>query len=192
VLEAAARCDLLYLTGITLSLFGAAERQRWVGLAAEVRRRGGVVAFDPNYRPRGWADVSEARTAVESMAPYTSVVLTTDSDERMLFGSSDMAGCFSRWRNAGVEEIVLKRGAEGAAVQFGADVAEVAVPAAVQVIDSTGAGDSFNAAYLAARWRGRDIRQSAMAGNILAGAVVQVAGAILPVARMPASLSSEC
>jgi 2-dehydro-3-deoxygluconokinase len=60
------------------------------------------------------------------------------------------------------------------------------VPEVVRVVDSTGAGDSFNAAYLAARLRGATISEAAHAGNVLAGAVVQVAGAILPAGNMPA------
>ncbi|MEO8313831.1 MAG: sugar kinase [Pseudomonadota bacterium] len=184
-LEAAVRCDLLYLTGITLSLFDAAERRRWVELAAAVRRQGGTVAFDPNYRPQGWASAAEARAAVELIAPHVGIVLTTDADEKMLFGTSSTADIFVRWRNAGVGEVVVKQGAEGAAVQSGAESAEVAVPAVVHVVDSTGAGDSFNAAYLFTRLGGAGIRQAAQAGNILAGAVVRAPGAILPVAQMP-------
>jgi 2-dehydro-3-deoxygluconokinase len=184
-LLAAARCDMLFLTGITLSLFDATERRRWVELAAEVREHGGTVAFDPNYRTQGWTSAAEARKVVESIAPQISVVLTTDTDERMLFGTSSNADIFARWRNNGVAEVVVKRGAEGAAVQAGTESVEVAVPEAVRVVDTTGAGDAFNAAYLATRLGGGGLRQALRAGNVLAGAVVQVPGAILSAAQMP-------
>jgi 2-dehydro-3-deoxygluconokinase len=188
-LQAAARCDLLYLTGITLSLFDAVERQRWVEVAAEVRRTGGTVAFDPNYRPQGWASASEALAAVESIAPQVSILLTTDADEKLLSGNSSNADIFARWRNAGVGEVVVKRGSQGAAAQTAAESVEAAVTKVVTVVDSTGAGDAFNAAYLATRLRGGSVRQAVHAGNVLAGAVVQVSGAILPPARMPALIS---
>jgi 2-dehydro-3-deoxygluconokinase len=184
-LVAAARCDLLYLTGITLSLFDARERGRWLQLAAQVRSQGGTVAFDPNYRPQGWASVAEARMAVESIAPQLNIVLTTDADEEFLFGSIGHTGVLARWHGAGVAEVVVKRGAQGAAAQAGAESVEVAVPRVVRVVDSTGAGDSFNAAYLATRLGGGGLRQALHAGNVLAGAVVQVPGAILPAAQMP-------
>jgi 2-dehydro-3-deoxygluconokinase len=186
-LHTAASCDLLYLTGITLSLFDAMERRRWVDLAAEVGSRGGIVAFDPNYRPQGWSSASEARDAVQAMAPYVGILLTTDTDENMLFGTCSHEEAFARWRDAGVAEVVVKRGSKGATAQAGTETADVAVPEAVRVVDSTGAGDSFNAAYLAARLRGGSVRQAVQAGNILAGAVVQVSGAILPAGKMPST-----
>jgi 2-dehydro-3-deoxygluconokinase len=184
-LQAAARCDLLYLTGITLSLFDAGERQRWVDLAAEVRRQGGAVAFDPNYRPQGWRNAEEARAAVESIAPHVNILLTTDADESLLFGTRSNAEIFVRWRNAGVDEVVVKRGAAGAAAESALESVEVAVDGSVAVVDTTGAGDSFNAAYLARRLRGSTLREALIAGNELAGRVVQLPGAILPLARMP-------
>lgn len=184
-LQKAAHCDLLYLTGITLSLFDRAERRSWVLLAADVRARGGVVAFDPNYRPQGWESAAEARAAIESMAPHVSILLTTDGDEKMLFGSNGTDEVFSRWSEAGIPEVVIKRGPEGAAVRAGEETVLVAVPESVRVVDSTGAGDSFNAAYLHARLGGSGIRKAAEAGNVLAGAVVQVPGAILPHSKMP-------
>jgi 2-dehydro-3-deoxygluconokinase len=184
-LQAAAQTDLLYLTGITLSLFDATERRRWVELATQVRRRGGQVAFDPNYRPKGWSSAAEARAAMESMAPLISILLTTNDDEKALFGHRRTIDVFTHWRNAGVEEVVVKLGVEGAAVQTGTQAVQVGVPDVMRVIDSTGAGDAFNAAYLATRLRGASIQQAANAGNVLAGAVVQTPGAILPVAQMP-------
>jgi 2-dehydro-3-deoxygluconokinase len=184
-LRAAEHCDLLYITGITLSLFDAADRQRIAALAAQVRARGGEVAFDPNYRARGWSDVCEARQAIESLASQVSIVLTTNDDEKSLFGHQDVDATFAYWQSAGVREVVVKRGAHGATVQAQSGSAQVPVADPVQVIDSTGAGDSFNAAYLAARFRGADCVEAARAGNLLAGTVVQVRGAILPVAQMP-------
>jgi 2-dehydro-3-deoxygluconokinase len=187
-LSIAARCDLLYLTGITLSLFDAAERRQWTELATEVRGQGGIVAFDPNYRQKGWSGAGEARAAVEAVARQTDILLTTDADEEGLFGTGGNADIIARWRSAGVTEVVVKRGAEGAVAQCNAEYVESAVPEAVRVVDTTGAGDSFNAAYLATRLRGGALHDAIQAGNILAGAVVQVAGAILPIEQMPGAL----
>jgi 2-dehydro-3-deoxygluconokinase len=179
-MAAAADCDLLYLTGITLSLFEAPERGCWAELAAAVRQRGGHVAFDPNYRPRGWRDAAEARTAIAQLAPSVSILLTTDEDERALYGHASAPESMAYWSEAGVNEIVVKQGAAGATGRHGSSDVAVPVPAKVQMVDSTGAGDSFNAAYLMARLRGTGIADAILAGHRLAGQVVQVRGAILP------------
>lgn len=184
-LQASAGCDLLYLSGITLSLFDARDRARWQALAAAVRQQGGKVAFDPNYRPRGWASASEALAAMESLAPLVDILLTSAEDHQLLCGSASGTAIASHWLALGVAEVVLKRGSEGAVAHAGGQVCEAGVPRVVAMVDSTGAGDAFNAAYLAARLSGGSLESALHAGNALAGAVVQVPGAILPVERMP-------
>ena len=57
--------------------------------------------------------------------------------------------------------------------------------AQINVVDTTAAGDSFNAGYLASRLDGKDCKPAAVIGHKLAGAVVQHAGAIIPKTVMP-------
>ncbi|MGH6816896.1 MAG: PfkB family carbohydrate kinase, partial [Hyphomicrobiaceae bacterium] len=52
--------DLVYLSGVTLSLYGEAGRARLMDALDGVRERGGRIAFDTNFRPRGWPDRATA------------------------------------------------------------------------------------------------------------------------------------
>ncbi|RYF03130.1 MAG: sugar kinase, partial [Oxalobacteraceae bacterium] len=65
---------------------------------------------------------------------------------------------------------------------------EVAPEPVQDVVDTTAAGDSFGAAYMAARLSGKDPQTAARAGHRLAGAVIRVRGAIIPLDAMPAPL----
>lgn len=176
----AATTGLLYLSGITLSLFGPAERRRLNQLAADVRARGGVVAFDPNYRPAGWDDAATARAAIQALAPQVSIVLPTLEDEQKLFDDGTVASVIGRWSGFGVREVIVKRGAAGSVVASGTSRVEVPAVAVDRVIDTTGAGDAFNAGYLAARSRGSEPREAAQAAARLAARVIQHRGAIVP------------
>jgi 2-dehydro-3-deoxygluconokinase len=187
-LDRAGGAALLYLSGITLSLFGDDGRDRLANLARAARERGGVVAFDPNYRAKGWANAPEARKAIEAFAPHVTVALPTFDDERLLYGDTGPDATIARWKRAGCTEIAVKLGANGALVADAATQTAVAPPAVLQPRDTTGAGDSFNAAYLAARLAGLPIESAAAAGNRLAGAVIRQAGAIIPRATMPIDL----
>ena len=189
-LAAAADCDLLYLTGITLSLFEPEERQACMELARNVRQRGGRVAFDPNYRPQGWSSVGAARDAIVGIASQVDFLLTTDTDERALLGRQTPADSCAFWQARGVSEVVVKCGSQGVAVGNGARLLQVPAQAGVPVVDTTGAGDSFNAAYLAARISGQSAEAAARAGNTLAAEVIQVGGAILPRERWPSAAKS--
>jgi 2-dehydro-3-deoxygluconokinase len=175
---------LLYLSGITLSLFTAADQLRWQQLGCSVREQGGRVAFDPNFRPAGWTDFGAARAAITTFAPAVSVALPTFVDEQTLFGDDTPEATVRRWQEWGVEEVVVKLGAEGCLAALGGQREYVRATAGVAVTDSTGAGDAFNAAYLAARLRGGTPLEAGRAGNVLGAALVQYPGAILPRERM--------
>lgn len=175
----------VYLSGITLSLYDDAGRALLLRQLDRVRGRGGKVAFDSNFRPRGWPDPATARTSFAQVLERTDLALPSADDERVLWGDASVQATVDRLRGFGIGEIVVKDGARGCVL---ADARrETGVPArdGVPVVDTTAAGDSFNAAYLAARLHGASPTDAALAGHALAAAVIGAIGAILPRDRMP-------
>ena len=181
LIDRAPEIDLLYLSGISLAILPAEGRDRLLALAAAVRSAGGRVAFDSNHRPALWRDPREDRTWVERASRLATVALPSLDDEAALFGERDPAAIDRRLAGWGVDERVIKDGANGAWVGLG-ESAPVAVPAVAPaaVVDTTAAGDSFNGAYLAARLTGSPPIDAARAGATLAARVIAAPGAILP------------
>ena len=88
----------------------------------------------------------------------------------------------------GVNEVVIKQSARGATVCVDGSIDHVGAREVTDVRDTTGAGDGFNAGYLAARLAGQSGIEAAAAGNLLASAVVRNAGAVIPRVTMPLGL----
>lgn len=176
---------MVYLSGISLWLYDAAGLDRLFALLAEARAGGTRVAFDGNYRPRLWgaADRSRARATYARMLALTDICLATHDDEAALWDDADPGASLRRLTGLGVGEVVVKCGPDGALVGTGTLVPATRNPAPV---DTTSAGDSFNAGYLAARLAGLDAVAAAGQGNHLAGAVIAHPGAIIPRDKMPA------
>src|ERR1700694_293899 len=63
ILDALANYDVVYLSAITLSLYGADGRARLIAALGRARQRGARVAFDTNFRARGWPDLDIASAA---------------------------------------------------------------------------------------------------------------------------------
>jgi 2-dehydro-3-deoxygluconokinase len=181
-LERAAEAQLLYISGISLALFDRSGRSALKDLAQKVRSNGGDVAFDPNYRAALWPFSQDARDAINAFAPTVSIAMPTFADEASLYGDLDPAQTDARWRDAGAREIVVKLGGAGCQIDGGTIIAP-AVP--VIPVDTTGAGDAFNAGYLAARLRYSSVRDAAAFANLLAGRVIGNRGAIMPRVAMP-------
>lgn len=176
--------DLLYLSGITLAIFTPSERERITALAAAVRRRGGAVAFDPNYRATLWTGPAEARRAFAAMAPHVAYALPSLDDETAIDPSATAESIAARWLGAGAREVAVKLGPDGAISAWG-DRRERVPARLTAAVDTTGAGDSFNAAYLHARLTGAEPPAAAAAGARLAAEVVRHPGAVIPRAAMP-------
>jgi 2-dehydro-3-deoxygluconokinase len=185
LLPALAEYDALYFSGVTLAVLAAEARQRFRAALAAARSRGRLVAFDTNYRPALWPDPIAARTVFAEFLPVISLALPTFEDEQAVWGDGDSETTARRYAAAGVAEVAVKRGARGCTLSFGGGLVDVPVAQSVKAVDTTAAGDGFNAGYLAARLTGASPEQAARAGHGLAGAVVQYPGAIIPRAATP-------
>lgn len=166
----------VFLSAVTLSLLSASAHERLLALLDHLRANGTRVALDTNYRPRGWPDADTARRRIADALARCDLALPTLDDERTLFGDRDLDACLERL--SGVPEVAVKLGANGACVAWAGRSERVPPVADVEIVDSTGAGDAFDAAYLHARLTGADPPAAAAAGNALAGATLGHRGAI--------------
>ena len=183
-----AQFDYLYLSGISLAILSAEDRQRLMALLSACRANGGKVIFDNNYRPRLWASRNAAQQAYQAILNCTDIAFLTLDDETALWDEAPVEQVIARTRAAGVSEIVIKRGAEACLVALNADPL-LEVPAIQlekeKIIDTTAAGDSFSAGYLAVRLCGGSAQEAAQRGHLTASTVIQHRGAIIPLNAMP-------
>ncbi|ACL59413.1 sugar kinase [Methylobacterium nodulans] len=177
--------DVAYLSGISLSLYGEAGRAALGETLAALRARGGRVAFDTNYRPRGWPDREQARAVFRDAMAAADLIFASVEDLDWLYGET---GEDEVLRHRGRAEIVLKESSARtptARVLHGEAEENVAAEPVAEVVDTTAAGDSFAAGYLAARLAGLPPREAAVCGHRLAGAVIRHRGAVIPASAMP-------
>jgi len=76
--------------------------------------------------------------------------------------------------------VVVKNGQGDALIAVGGKLETIPVPEVVAPVDTTAAGDSFNAGYLAARLAGQDPAAACRAAHRLAAEKIQHRGAIMP------------
>ena len=171
--------SLVYFSGITLAILDDAARKTLLTTVARARAAGSTVAFDPNYRPRLWRRREDAQAAIAAALAVTDIALPTFPDEQMLFGDEAPQATAERLGQL-VKEVVVKNGEAPALIAANGTLREVPAIHVAAPVDTTGAGDSFNGAYLAARLAGVAPADSVLRAHRVAAAVVQVRGALAP------------
>ena len=196
--QALLRYDWLYLSGISLSLYGEAGRDLLFDLLRRFRAKGGKVAFDSNYRQRGWPSVEVARREIRDQLALTDLVLSSLEDETSLNAVHDAEEACDLIHALGPRTVVIKQGGQGCVVSIDGRRSTVPAVKAAKIVDATAAGDSFNAGFLAATLAGQDAVQAAQLGHRCAAIVIGYHGAIVPreaflqaVGTRPTSLANK-
>jgi 2-dehydro-3-deoxygluconokinase len=122
------------------------------------------------------------KTAMIAGYKASTLALPTFSDDQAQFGDATPADCAKRIAGYGVKEIVVKDGGNPCVVSLDAKLFSVAPEPVRDIVDTTGAGDSFNAGYLAARMSNREPLDAAKLGHRVAGRVIRERGALLAMA----------
>ena len=177
---ALAGADVAYFSGISLAILAARSRGRLLKAIYEAKQGGARVAFDPNERPALWTSPKVMGSTICAAATVADVVLPTFPDEQVLFGDASPEAVAQRYLDWGAEEVVVKNGGEPAFVASREGQGWVAPKPGAKSVDPTGAGDSFNGAYLAARARGAAPLEAAEAAHATAAIVIGHRGALVP------------
>lgn len=172
---------LIYFSGVTLSLYSNLGLGRFLAVVELARQNGAKVAFDGNFRPRGWkGDLGRTRAVFVEALRRVDIALPTFDDEALLWGDSSPDATVDRLQAFGIGEIVVKNGPNSAFIATEGTRELVPVPQVVVPVDTTAAGDSFNAGYIAARLSGEAPTAAVVSAHRLASEVIRHRGAIMP------------
>lgn len=177
--DAVEGASMVYFSGITLAILAPRARGRLLGAIVKARDAGAKVVFDTNIRPALWTSPRVMTAVLTAAATMCDIVLPTHGDEAPLFGDKSVDDTADRYLELGVEEVVVKDGAGEALIATASERVRVGPKPGATVVDATGAGDSFNGAYLSARLAGKSLLEAAEAAHRVAGVVIGQKGALV-------------
>ena len=163
------KCSILHIGG-ALAL-PSLDGDGMASLLGRAKSMGKTVTVDVTYSPDGnWYG------KLKDCFPYIDIFMPSIGEASMICGSSDPYACVNFLLGKGVGNVIVKMGADGC---IAADASQnrhfPAAPA--NVVDTTGAGDCFNAGFLAAYAGNRDFYGSVANGMAAAKICVENIGA---------------
>jgi len=185
LLEELEAFDALYLSGISLAILPEDDRNKLLKQLKLCRSKGCKIIFDNNYRPVLWDDKATAQAVYSQVLALTDMAILTWDDEILLHDLKEEEHVFKYCTRIGIPEVVLKRGADACLIRAPDGNYSVAATLVENVVDTTAAGDSFSAAFVAARMLGLNVEQAALCGHRLAGKVIQHVGGVIDKSAMP-------
>ncbi|MGF1726819.1 sugar kinase [Photobacterium nomapromontoriensis] len=183
IVEALKSFDLIYLSGISLAILPDQDKRSLLVILEQLKKEHGVrIAVDSNYRPRLWRNASDACEWLGKLYQLCDIALVTAEDEDLLLGMKDSPASIiaKRLHSMGVMQVVVKLGSDGA---MWSDYGQNGIARGNKVdnvVDTTAAGDAFNAGFLAAWSKDMVMSDCCHWGNKLAAQVIQHKGAIIP------------
>ncbi|WNC72805.1 sugar kinase [Thalassotalea psychrophila] len=184
----------LYFSGITLALMNDSCRSMFQQFLLDYRLQGGKVIFDPNYRSKLWLNKAAAISATDEIQAYVDIYLPGFEEEECLFGSTSPDGAVKRLLTTGVDEVVIKNGPENCILINNDHVENVEVTPSTDVVDTTGAGDTFNGGYIGARLSGLNPIDAINFAAKAASKILMIKGGVLQskqLSELKASLNSK-
>ena len=172
--------DMAYFSGITMAILSDEDRDVLLAALSTASTAGVKVVFDTNLRPRLWSSLDEMKHWVMKAAAVADMTLPSFDDEAEFFGDADKQATMARYHNVGVKQVVVKDGPNPVLfIDEAGNEAEYAPTLNPSPVDTTAAGDSFNAGFLAAYLSGASMKASIKAGCDLSYQVVSKRGALV-------------
>ncbi len=142
----------------------------------EAHKAGCLISFDPNYHPRLWEVPANPASIFARMCPYVSLMKPSLDDCTRLFGAGQTPEAYAeRFLAWGVQQVVLTMGAAGVLLANAGGITYYAAQQ-VEVVDVTGAGDSFWAGLLVATLDGYSMPEAIRVAQAVAAIKVQQVG----------------
>jgi 2-dehydro-3-deoxygluconokinase len=150
--------------------------------AIDAARAAGVkVSYDTNLRLRLW-DLDTARRAIDATVARCDLLLPSLDDSQQLTGRTEPDAIVDYYLGLGAPLVALKMAHEGALIATRERRIRIH-GYTVKAVDATGAGDTFDGAFLARLASGDDIETAARYANVAAALSTQGYGAVTPIPR---------
>lgn len=179
-IKASVTPNTVFFSGITLAILDQHSRYKLRDWLQQLRNGGATIVFDPNYRPALWENKYSTKQNYKWAFEISDVVLPGMDDLTRLYQVSNTDEAWGLIKTLCKGEAIIKDGDKGVTYYHNSTVIHVPITPVAHPVDTTAAGDSFNAGYLASRGQKLSVADAIAFAAQVAATVIQHKGAIIP------------
>ena len=171
--------DILFLSGISIAILPAQDLAILWQYINELKAKGTVIIFDPNYRPALWQSADLARQAFNTAFSLADIALPGVDDHAALYNARHAEDVADHLESFNLREIIIKNGPDNVLTSIAGERRYIDIKPVKNVVDTTSAGDAFNGGYISARILGHEVNDAVNFAANVASCVIQHKGAII-------------
>lgn len=142
-----------------------------------------LIGFDPNYHPKLWNKNENGKEYIKSIMPFVDIVKPSLDDAERIFGKHDIKGHIQQFLNLGAKLVILTLGRDGAVVSNGKETLTFK-SLALEVTDTTGAGDAFWSGFYTAIIQGYTVQKALQLGFAVSAYKLKYTGAVIHLPKL--------
>lgn len=174
--EAVKKSKILHFSSWPISMVPARYTiEKVIELA---KKNKSLICFDPNYHPMLWQQGEDGKEYVKSVLSDIDIIKPSEDDAERLFGKDSPENQVDKFLNLGVKLVIMTLGENGAIISNGKETMKLHT-LAKEVVDVTGAGDSFWSGFYTAIIKGDSIRNALSCGMAVSAYKLQHMGAVV-------------
>jgi len=153
------------------------ERDKLISILRNLEEKP-IISFDTNVRKGLWENIESLRNFLEESSSLIDILFVSKNDDENIFGKRVAQSAVDFYAGLGYKTVILRQGAGNVLVRTSEETLRIPVFKDVAIVDTTAAGDAFNAGFIASRLRGESIANSVRTGNGCAAFVIGRKGAL--------------
>lgn len=171
--------DLIYFSGITLSLLNKIGLLNLNKIIKILNNKNKIIVFDYNIRTKGWLNLYDARDQINKFLKFVSIAFASGEDIKFLYGNNNMKNIKNIIHEHNIKSFIYRKNSNQ--TYFLSKNKSIFIKNKIfnKIIDSSGAGDAFNAAYISHLLSGNNTINCLKFGDQIAKKVLMKKGAII-------------
>jgi len=169
----------IYFSGITLSIISKNKQKDFCNLIKKLKEYNVKIIFDLNIRIKRWPNKKHLNASINLFLPFIDILFSTGEDMKN-WKNNDNLSFFKKFIKCNkINHAIFRKNASLNYAILGGQIYKIVNKVNKKIVDSSGAGDGYNAAYISEFLTSRDVNCSLKAGHLLGSKIVMKKGAII-------------